>query len=314
LAVETQNVALWAAVLSAVASIAAAIAAWGSWRTSRSNKELTAQAALASHHGLAAQALADVLSRAWMQLEPLRRLSGRIKTDLPRASEAHDTRENGGSNPRPLRHVLDDTAELLCNHSVIGRRRAIAFDLYAVVRDCPLQQSDDEFSRLLKKADGKYSDFAAIFGEPDSDKPIFESPDFRWGLYQVLRRLGPDRGMRIWQRSWTSDGWIHEYRELHKSLKPMLNFWSEILAKEEGRLAFSPFPLSTNASLQSAYDQARWIFEVLSEDCSLELMEAYKDSRHASDACYLILYVLAVMELIRLQKDRLYALHMPSQV
>jgi hypothetical protein len=119
-----------------------------------------------------------------MQLEPLRRLSGRIKTDLPRASEAHDTRENGGSNPRPLRHVLDDTAELLCNHSVIGRRRAIAFDLYAVVRDCPLQQSDDEFSRLLKKADGKYSDFAAIFGEPDSDKPIFESPAFRWGLYQ----------------------------------------------------------------------------------------------------------------------------------
>lgn len=314
LGVDTQNVALWAAVLSAVASIAAAIAAWGSWRTSRSTKELNAQAALASHHGLAAQTLADVLSRAWVQLGPLRTLSSRIKTDLPRASEAHEIRGKGGSDPRPLRHVLDDTAELLCHHSVGGRRRAIAFDLYSVVRDGPLEQSDDEFSRLLKKADGKYSDFAAIFGRPDSGKPIFQSPAFRWGVYQALRRLGSDGWMRIWQRSWTPDGWTHEFRELHKSLKPVLNSWSEILAKEEGRLAFSPFPLSANAGLQGAYDQARWIFGVLSEDCSLELMDIYKDSRYPGDACYLIIYVLAVMELVRLQMNQLYALHMPSQV
>jgi hypothetical protein len=313
LVIDTENIALGVAVLSAVASIAAAIAAWGSWKTSQSSKDLATQAALASHHGLAAQALADALSRAWMQIEPLRALSKRIKTDLPRASEAHDTQEKGGSNPRPLRHVLDDTAELLCHHSVAGRRLSIAFDLYAVVRDSPLQQSDDEFFRLLKKADGKCSDFAAIFGGPDSGKPSFESPAFRWGLYQAIRRLASDGWMQIWQGGWTADGWIYEYRELHKALKPMLNSWSEILAKEEGRLAFSPFPLSTNASLHSAYDQARRIFGVLSEDCSLELMEIYKDTRYPSDACYLIIYVLAVMELIRLQMDRLYVLHMPSQ-
>jgi hypothetical protein len=68
--IDTESIALWVAVLSAVASIAAAIAALGSWRTSQSNKDLAAQAALASHHGLAAQALADALARAWMQLEP----------------------------------------------------------------------------------------------------------------------------------------------------------------------------------------------------------------------------------------------------
>lgn len=229
------------------------------------------------------------------------------------ASEAHDTRENGGSNPRPLRHVVDDTAEQLCHHSVGRHRRPIGFDLYAVVRDGPLRQSDEEFSKLLKKADGKYSDFAGIFGAPDSGKPIFESPAFRWGLYQALRRLGSDGWMQIWQTSWMPGGWIHEYRELHESLEPMLNSWSEILAKEEGRLAYSPFPLSANANLQAAYDQARWIFAVLREDCSLELMEIHKNSRHSSDACYLIIYVLAIMELLRQQMDRLYALHMPSQ-
>lgn len=249
-----------------------------------------------------------------MQLEPLRTLNRRIKTELPGASEAHDTRENGGSNPRPLRHVVDDTAEQLCHHSVGRHRRPIGFDLYAVVRDGPLRQSDEEFSKLLKKADGKYSDFAGIFGAPDSGKPIFESPAFRWGLYQALRRLGSDGWMQIWQTSWMPGGWIHEYRELHESLEPMLNSWSEILAKEEGRLAYSPFPLSANANLQAAYDQARWIFAVLREDCSLELMEIHKNSRHSSDACYLIIYVLAIMELLRQQMDRLYALHMPSQV
>jgi hypothetical protein len=314
LVMDIQNVALWAAVLSAVASIAAAIAAWGSWRVSRSSNELNARSALASHHGLAAQALADILSKAWVQLEPLRGLSSRIKTDLPRASEAHDTLESGGSNPRPLRHVVDDTAELLCHHAVMRGRRSIALDLYAVVRDSPLRQSEEEYLKLLEKADGVYGDFSSVFGEPDSREPIFKSLAFRWGIYQVLRRLSSDRWMHIWQRSWTPDGCLHEYRELHESLKPMLISWSEILAKEEGRLAYSAFPLSANASLQGAYDQARRIFEILLEDCSLDLVESHEVATYAGNACYLIIYVLAITELVRQQFDRLYALYMPSQV
>lgn len=283
--------------MSAVASIGAAIAAFLSLRVSREAKLVAEQSALAAHHGSAAIALTSAVEELINSTQTFYELSHDIWTNWPREIERLDQRKAGGSNPRPLRHVLSNASEMLANHGIGQRKRYrhAKQSMFSIVLNGVNNMNEGEFKRLLKQADGKYPDFEAIFGTPSPKKSIDTAPAFRWACYQLDKRIEKKCWCEIWGEAWQVDGWLTRFRSEHSKIKPTLEAIITSLKAERGKLNHTVFPLESNPSLCLKYDDYFGVVETLLEDCSLEFIdEAYSKHPHKEDVIQLIVYSMGI--------------------
>jgi hypothetical protein len=283
--------------MSAVASIGAAIAAFLSLRVSREAKLFAEQSALAAHHGSAAIALTSAVDELINSTRTFYELSYDIWADWPSEIEKQDHRKAGGSNPRPLRHVLSNASEMLVNHGIGQRKRYkhAKQSMFSIVLNGVNNLNEAEFEGLLKKADGKYPDFEATFGTPSPKKNIATAPAFRWSCYQLNKRVEKKCWYEIWGKAWQGDGWLTRFRSEHSKIRPTLEAIIKSLNAERGKLNHTVFPLESNPSLCLKYDDFLGIVETLLEDCSLEFIdEAYSKHPHEEDVIQLIVYSMGI--------------------
>lgn len=282
--------------LSAFAGIAAAIAAFNSLRISRESKAIAEQSALASHHNEAARTLADVSEAVLMKTRRLYHYAMDIWNKLPRQVEGYDHREAGGTDPRPLRHVLANAGEMLERHSSHDGKQyhPARQGIFAVVRNGMGALSDSEYSKLLKVADGTYCDFEGTFGTPRRDTIICNAPAFRWAYYQMQKRVDEHEWAQIWSSFWAEKGWLKKYRDEFEQIKPELERQLEILQVEKKGLQFTVFPLDRNGPLHRDYVRVIEILEGLIDIIDLDLFDGYIDDPHPADLIPLVISSVAV--------------------
>jgi len=283
--------------LSAVASIAAAIAAWGSLKVSRESKRIAEQGALALHHGAASKAFSDGLELVARESEELSSLALDVWSRLARDIERHDRRELGGSDPRPLRHVLTNGSEMLEKHATKHHKNFhhAHRPLFSIILNGIGKTSEEEYQNLLKKADGTYLDFEAVFGTPRIDRDISSSLAFRWVYYQLIHRVENGEWREIWKSAWGGGGWLKLYRDEFKQVEPVLKSTLENLKLEKAKLQHSVFPLDSNESLNRKYKRAMDALQGLLEAGKLDLSEGYITRPHSDDLVLLVLYSMGVV-------------------
>lgn len=287
-------------VMSAVASVGAAIAAFGSLRVSREAKLIAEQSALAIHHADAAIALSGAVEKLTESTKAFTELAYSTWAEWPSEIEALDHREAGGSNPRPLRHVLTDASEMLVKHGTRQRKKYkhIARSMYSIVRDGIDNLNNAEYEKLLRKADGEYSDFEGIFGATSVNKHISATPAFRWAYYQLIRRIEKEQWCEIWKTAWHGNGWLNKFRSEHSNIKPTLESIFSSLKTERAKLEHTVFPLESNPSLCLKYDNALGVVELLLEGGSLEMVKWHSENPHKEDAIQLLIYSMGIAFLV----------------
>lgn len=297
---ETSWFDLVPSVMSAVASVGAAFAAFGSLRVSREAKLVAEQSALAIHHADAAIALSGAVEKLKESTKVFTELAYRTWAEWPSEIEALDHREAGGSNPRPLRHVLTDASEMLVKHGTRQRKkyRHIARLMYSIVRDGIDNLNNAEYEKLLRQADGEYSDFEGVFGATSVNKHISATPAFRWACYQLNRRIEKEKWCEIWKNAWHKNGWLNKLRAEHGKIKPALESIFASLKSERAKLEHTVFPLESNPLLCLKYDNVLGIVELLLEDCSLERVEGHAENPHKEDVIQLLIYSMGIAFLV----------------
>lgn len=295
--------------LSAIAAIAAAYAALASLRVSREAKLIAEQSALAAHHGAAAIALTSAVEKLILSTRDFFEISYSLHVDWPSEIERLDCREAGGSNPRPLRHVLSNASEMLTNHGSEKRKRfrQAKHVMFSIVRNGVNNLNEAEFENLLKQADGEYPNFEATFGTPSPIKSITTSPAFRWACYQLNKRIEKKYWFEIWRAAWQENGWLKRYRAEHSKITPTLEAIIKSVKTERDKLSHTVFPLESNPSLCLKYDDFLDVVETLLEDCSLEFIDdAYSEHPHKDDVIQLIVYSMGIAFL---SMDALNSIH-----
>lgn len=295
--------------LSAIAAIAAAYAALASLRISRESKLIAEQSALAAHQGAAAIALASAVEDLIESTKDFFELCYGVYVDWPKEIGKLDNWEAGGSNPRPLRHVLSNASEMLANYGSEKRKRFrhAQHAMYSIVRDGVSNLNEAEFKNLLKQADGEYPNFEVTFGTPSPKKSITTAPAFRWSCYQLNKRIENKYWMEIWRDAFQKDGWLRKYRAEHSKITPILEAIIKSLKTERDKLSHTVFPLESNPTLCSKYDDFLDVVETLLEDCSLEFIdEAYSEQPHEDDVIQLIVYSMGIAFL---SMDALNSIH-----
>ena len=278
--------------LSAIATIGASIAAFGSLRVSRETKLIAVQNSLAVHHRDAAIALTRAVTELKERTEAFSELANRICNDWPGEIESFDYREAGGSNPRPLRHVLTDASEMLVNN---GIKRGKTYSstgrlMYSIIRSGIDNLNDVEYEKLLRKADGEYSDFEGIFGSVILHRSIADAPAFRFAYYQLNRRITQEKWGEIWKNAWAGDGYLDQYRTAYTNIKPTLEKIKASLESERAKLEHTAFPLECNQPLHDKYCNALDVINTLLDICGLGMVEWYIESYHKDEAIQLIVY------------------------
>lgn len=282
--------------LSAVATVAAAVAAIGSLKVSRESKRIAEQGALAVHHGPASRALSDAADTVAQESEAFSQLTVDVWSQWAREIGKYADPGKGGSNPRPLRHVLTNGSEMLEKHSTKQGKdyRHAHRPIYSIISDGMGKTSNEEYEKLLKKADGTLSDFEGVFGVPRENEKISSSEAFRWAYYQLVHRVADEDWRKIWQEAWNDGGWLKQYRKEFKRLEPVLKSTAKKLSAEKAKLRHSAFPLDTNESLNLKYDRALGALEGLTEACDLDLYEGFINEPHSEDLVPLVLYSMGV--------------------
>lgn len=287
-------------IMSAIASVGAALAAFGSLRVSREAKLVAEQSALAIQHGSAALVLTDAVENLMKSTETFAEFAYQTWEKWPSEIQALDYWQAGGSNPRPLRHVLTNASEMLVKH---GTRQGIRYrnaqrSMYSIVLEGVNDLNDAEYGNLLRRADGKYCNFEGVFGEPSINRSIATAPAFRWACYQLTRRIDEKSWYEIWEKAWLENGWLNKFRSEHREIKPALEAIITSLKSEKAKLKHSVFPLESNPSLCLKFDDLLGVVEVLLEDCSLDSVEGYAKSPHKDDVIQLIVYSMGVAFLV----------------
>lgn len=283
-------------IASAVATFAAAIAAIGSFRVSRQANRVAEQSSLAIHHGSAANTLTAAISSVTKWSGPFGDAAYNVWAQWPRDIEALDNRDAGGADPRPLRHVLVDAGDMLLAHASEGGARysRAGISMFSIVRDGIGNMSDEEYERLLRKADGRYEHFPAVFGAPHVTKDITASPAFRWAYYQLTKRVSTTNWSNVWTSAWSEGSYLAKYRAEHERFKPILESVQDSLKAEQDRLAHTTFPLDSNPSLKAKYDSVADAVDVLIEGCGLDLFDGYLEHPHWDDLVPLIIYSMGI--------------------
>ncbi|NKC11177.1 MAG: hypothetical protein GKR94_02915 [Gammaproteobacteria bacterium] len=183
------------AFLSAIASVAAAIAAFASLRISKRSISVAEHSALAVHHGSASLEYSRIVKNLSEATKDFSEFNYGVWGGWAREIEQKDNYELGGSNPRPLRHVLSNASEMLANyganHNPSGRFASRS--ILSVIRDGIGNLNESEYQELLKKADGMYQDFEGVFDTPSKSSSITSAPAFRWACYQLIKGTSKNR-------------------------------------------------------------------------------------------------------------------------
>jgi hypothetical protein len=262
-------------VMSAIAAVCATIAAFGSSRVSREAKKLSEQSALATHHRSAAETLTDAAEMLQAGLELFRKHADDVSLRWSSEIGKYNHRDLGGTDPRPLRHVVANASEMLVAHgSENGKNwRSARRRMYSIISNGVGEFSEAEYRCLLDRADKTYFDFESTLGPPSQLKPITGSSAFRWTMYQLTRRVSADEWRKIWRQAWAANGRLSKFRAEHEAIKPLLNSSILSLKSERAKLKHSVFPLEANPSLLAKYKKIETTLEVLLEDCDLDLWD-----------------------------------------
>ena len=296
------------AFLSAVAAIAAAIAAIYSLRINTRSIALAESTALASHHNSASSKYFEIVRALYEATEELNEISYKLRIEWAKEIELKDERKLGGCNPRPLRHVLSDSSEMLASYGMNTKywgpytNRAIL----SVIRDGLGEMTDQEYQMLLDKADGQYQGFEGIFGTPSKTSRISLEPAFRFACYQLMKRVKSEEWGRIWKDAWLENGWLSKYKSEYLKVKPVFENARNSLMAERSRLGHSSFPLSCNTELSNKYDELLNILHHLIEDSDSESLEDYKDWDYEDEQSILVLCSMAVAWATHKQLDFIY--------
>ena len=291
--------------MSAIAAIAAAVAAFVALRVSRKANTLSEKSILAIHHHSAVLELSNSIDQIREITRNLSEVSYDLWTDWAREIELKDDPSKGGSNPRPLRHVLVNGSEMLVKHGALKGKwyRRARHSMFSILRDGVGSLNEVEYGDLLKRADGTYGDFETTFGCPPKNKNISESKAFRWVCHQLERRITPDSWHEVWREAWLPDGWISQYRAEFSKVKPVLEKILSSLRQEKNKIEHSVLPLASNPALHEKYEMVLAELEVLLEDCDLDLMESYRDWRYAEGTSQLVIYSMGIAYLTALIID-----------
>ncbi|WP_136809191.1 hypothetical protein [Desulfosediminicola flagellatus] len=267
------------AFLSAIASVAAAIAAFGSLQISRQSKLIAKQSALASHHNSAAIQLSSALQLLRTQSKEFSEFNYSMWVDWSREIQAKDNCKLGGTNPRPLRHVLTNASEMLANYGYNRRNRYtyVQRSILSVIREGVCNLNDTEYDKLLRKADGEYSDFESIFGTPPLSKSISTAPAFRWACYQMNKRVTSEDWQKIWESAWLENGWLYRYAANYSEIYPIVETVLKSLKSEKSKLEHGVFPLESNSSLCTKYNQLIDMLEAFINDSNIDQFEIYRN-------------------------------------
>lgn len=296
-------------VMSAIAAVAAAYAAFIALRVSRKANYLSEKSILAVHHNDAVSALSNSIDKLKKETKDLSEFSYRLWADWSTEIESKDDRRNGGSNSRPLRHVLANGSEMLVTHGTLNGKqyRHAQRSMFSIVRDGVYGLDDNEYNSLLQKADGTYGDFESTFGSPPPNQNIGEAKAFRWVCYQLARRVNHNDWREIWQRAWLDDGWLIKYRIEFSKVKSTLEEVLDSLKVEKKKVAYSVLPLESNPILHRKYEILLSEVEVLLDDCSLDSLEIYRDWTYDEDISQLVLYSMGVACLVMKILDSVYS-------
>lgn len=115
-------------VMSAIAAVAVAVAAayaaFVALSVSKNANSISEKGILASHHHDAASILSCSIDRLRKETKNLSDFSYDFLADWSREIGLKDERCKGGSNPRPLRHVLSNGGEMLATHATRNGKKA----------------------------------------------------------------------------------------------------------------------------------------------------------------------------------------------
>jgi hypothetical protein len=294
--------------LSAVASIAAAIAAFVSLRISKRSTSIAESTALAVHHHSASLEYAKVVKDLSETTREFFDFSYNMWVKWARELEEKDSYGLGGSDPRPLRHVLSNGSNMLANHSFYNTSRGVSASqtILYVIRHGMGSLSENEYQKLLKKADGAYHDFESVFGIPSKTSAITSAPAFRWVCYQLIKRVKQEDWKKVWQEAWYENGWLSKYQAEYLKIKPILEEAQTSLKSEKTKLAHTAFPLSHNAELSAKYDEILKVLECLLEDCDGEHLEMYKDWEFSDELSQLVLCSMATANFAMMQLNTVH--------
>lgn len=294
------------AFLSTIASIAAAIAAFISLRISKQSINTTKENALAEYHKAASIAYAESVEKLDAVMNPFYDVAQQMNGVWARELEELDNYNLGGVNPRPLRHVISNGSEMLAYYSstMNFRRTQGIYSILSVMVSGMGNINDNEYHKLLKIADGSYTDFEHIFGKPSMAEPIASAQAFRWINYQMIKRVQPETWTNAWNDAWLDYGWVTKFLNEHSKVKSNLSVIHDSLKTEKNKLAHSLFPLEQNTKLHSKYTELLSIIESLINDCDLTRFETYKNCQ-TKEEHLLILCAMATAYLAIIQINKL---------
>ena len=294
--------------LSAVASVEAAIAAFVSLRISKRSTSIAESSALAIHHNSASLEYAKVVKDLNETTRGFSDFSYSMWVEWARELEGKDNYDLGGSDPRPLRHVLSNGSEMLANYGFNNPSwgGSASQAILSVIRNGIGNLSDSEYQKLLKKADGAYHDFEGVFGIPSKSSTITSASAFRWVCYQLIKRVKVQDWKKAWQDAWLENGWLFKYQTEYLKIKPLLKEAQTSLKSEKAKLAHTAFPLSHNADLSAKYDEILRVLKYLLEDCDGELLNMYKDWQFSEELSQLVLCSMATANFAMMQLNTVH--------
>jgi hypothetical protein len=283
--------------MSMAATVAAAFAALLSWRTARASTKIARANALANHHREALVTLTDELTSIEDAITDLERCAFSAMTTVPAVLEHIDDRASGGRDPRPIRHVVHEAAEIALaevgdpdQEMPSGGR---TYRLCSPIRDGGAISFDEkEFWELLSRADGVYADYQSVFGEKGCSKDISKSCAYRFCIYQMHRRLsieGVRKALVEMESEKSANSTLQEIVEKIGCQSEKFKEAQRRLRLVRSRTDSSAFPLSMDPGLKKRFEQVERSLEMLVEDIDTSFVRDYQ-SKRADDLvhCYFI--------------------------
>lgn len=296
------------AFMSAIATVAAAVAAFVSLRISKQSISVAEHSALAIHHSSASIEYSKIVNSLCEETRNYSEISYSVWADWAREIERKDNYELGGVDPRPLRHVLSNGSEMLANYGAIrdSLGRSAGRSILSVIRNGVTDLNETEYQRLLKKADGSYTNFEGVFGVPSKSESVTSAPAFRWICHQINKRVSGRDWVSIWKDAWLEGGYLNDYKNEFLKVKPILNDARESLKAEKAKLAHSVFPIESNLELSKKYNEIIRILDNLIDGCNSEALEGYQDWEYEEELGQLVVCSMAISYFVMKQLDHIY--------
>ncbi|OOV88029.1 hypothetical protein [Oceanospirillum linum] len=275
---STDIINLIPAGFSALATCFAAFATFKAYQVAKESKNIAEKSLIASEHEEAKDVFFESFSDFELMTSRLFNLGRDIREYWTRKFDLFDDKnsEHAGEDPRPLRHVLSNAAEMLAKHSMArGRSDSYYFDYLIDVLNGDFGDLNlKEYYSLLERADGCYLGYESIFGEPKRDESIELSEAFRFSIYQLKYRTSTDDLRKFISDGWSRYGFLRLYYD--EFIKCQIGFESiaRSLTEQKNKLKFSYVKLDDNVDLSANMERlARCVSLVL--NCGFGVFEQH---------------------------------------